>query len=240
MLGGTFGVILVTTPGPALLSSIRRVRALLSDEPADREALIDEIVTYARTTRGTGTALFEQMANKAGDPFLRDSLLLALDVRSRSELQSALETELKMNERQGEMDAKTLEVAGGFAPTLGILGTAVGLIDVMRQFTNIQSVGFGVGTAFVSTIYGLGLANLLLLPAAHRIRARAAENFETQELMAEGVLCVFDGMHPWLIRQRLSAFLRQDRQAASVRAGVRDAAELARREPQQGRSAVAR
>ena len=87
--------------------------------------------------------------------------------------------ELQMAERQGEADAKTLEVAGGFAPTLGIVGTVIGLIDVLRQFANLTSAGYGIGTAFVSTIYGLALANLLLLPMAHRIRARVAEAFET-------------------------------------------------------------
>jgi len=85
----------------------------------------------------------------------------------------------------------------------------VGLIEVLRHFENIQSVGFGIGTAFVSTIYGLALANLLLLPAAHRIRARVAENFEIQELIIEGVLSLTDHLHPALIRLRLGAYLRQ-------------------------------
>jgi len=79
---------------------------------------------------------------------------------------------------------------------------------VLRHFANLQSVGFGIGTAFVSTIYGLAIANLLLLPAAHRIRARVAENFEIQELIIEGVLALSDNMHPALIRMRLSAYMR--------------------------------
>jgi chemotaxis protein MotA len=102
-----------------------------------------------------------------------------------------------------------LEVAGGFAPTIGIIGTVVGLIEVLRHFANLQSVGFGIGTAFVSTIYGLALANLLLLPAAHRIRSRVAESFEIQELIIEGVLSLADNVHPALIRMRLSAYMRQ-------------------------------
>jgi chemotaxis protein MotA len=114
-----------------------------------------------------------------------------------------------MRERQGETDAKTLEVAGGFAPTIGIIGTVVGLIQVLRHFANLESVGFGIGTAFVSTIYGLAMANLLLLPAAHRIRARVAENFEIQELIIEGVLSLADNVHPALIRLRLNAYTRQ-------------------------------
>jgi chemotaxis protein MotA len=120
-----------------------------------------------------------------------------------------------MNERHGESDAKALDVAGGFAPTIGIIGTVVGLIEVLRQFANLQAVGSGIGTAFVSTIYGLALANLLLLPAAHRIRARVAENFETQELIIEGVLAVIDGLHPALIRVRLNSFVREPKPNAA-------------------------
>jgi chemotaxis protein MotA len=135
--------------------------------------------------------------------------MLAMDVQQRSELQAALETKLRLRERQGEMDAKTLEVAGGFAPTIGVLGTVVGMIDVLRQFSNVSSIAYGVGTAFVSTLYGLGLANLVLLPAACRIRARVAETFEVHEMVVEGVLCIFDGIHPTVVRERLRSFVRE-------------------------------
>jgi len=79
---------------------------------------------------------------------------------------------------------------------------------VLRNFSNISSVGYGIGTAFVSTVYGLALANLVLLPLSHRIRARVAETFEIQELIAEGVLCLVDQLHPTLIRLRLAAYIR--------------------------------
>jgi chemotaxis protein MotA len=218
VLGGTLGVILVTTPSHALLHSARRVLELFSAQPVSREALIEEIVAYARASRFGGMAALEQTIQTAGDDFLREALLLAMDAKDRAELQAVLETGLRMRERQGEADAKTLEVAGGFAPTLGILGTVVGLIDVLRQFSNLESAGFGIGTAFVSTIYGLGLANLVLLPAAYRIRARVAETFEIHELISEGVLCLFDQLHPALIRHRLSSFLRKvDGQAGAAR-----------------------
>src|SRR5262249_52053599 len=113
--------------------------------------------------------------------------------------------------------AKVLEVAGGFAPTIGVLGTVVGLIDVLRQFSSLATVASGMGTAFVSTIYGLALANLVLLPAAHRIRAQVAEVFEGQELMIEGCLCLFDGVHPLIVRQRLNSYLHEARTAGTPR-----------------------
>lgn len=208
VLGGTLGVILITTPGHSLVHSLRRVRNLLATPKVDREGLIEEIVFYSRTCRRGGILVVEPLLPRATSDFLRNALQLAMDVRNRTELQTVLDMEIKLAERQGEADAKALEVAGGFAPTIGIMGTVVGLIEVMRQFSNLQSVGYGIGTAFVSTIYGLALANLLLLPAAHRIRARVAENFETQELIAEGVLAIVDTIHPSLVRARLNCFLR--------------------------------
>ena len=208
VIGGTLGVMLVTTPKASLVHSFGRVMDLVSSEDVDREALIEEIIFYARVARRGSLLALEPLIPQAVHPFFGQALQLALDIGSRTELQTVLENELRMRERQGETDAKTLEVAGGFAPTIGIIGTVVGLIEVLRHFANLQSVGFGIGTAFVSTIYGLALANLLLLPAAHRIRARVAENFEIQELIIEGVLSVSDGVHPALIRLRLNAYIR--------------------------------
>ncbi len=209
VVGGTLGVMLVTTPKASLVHSFRRVTDLISSEEVNREALIEEIIFYARVARRGSLLALEPLIPQAAHPFFGQALQLALDVGSRTELQAVLENELRMRERQGETDAKTLEVAGGFAPTIGIIGTVVGLIEVLRHFANLQSVGFGIGTAFVSTIYGLALANLLLLPAAHRIRARVAENFEIQELIIEGVLSLSDNVHPALIRLRLNAYTRQ-------------------------------
>lgn len=209
VLGGTLGVTLITTPPQALFNSLRRIGGLLSSTPVDRDSLIEEIVEYARLTRREGIPALERAAAENPNVFLRNALLLAADVADRTELKNALELEVRLRERQGNADAKALEVAGGFAPTIGIIGTVIGLIEVMKQFSNLQAVGYGIGTAFVSTIYGLGLANLLLLPLAHRIRARVAETFETQELIVEGVLAVADRVHPSLARIRLRSFLRE-------------------------------
>jgi chemotaxis protein MotA len=209
VIGGTLGVMLVTTPGHSLVHSFHRVMELINAEEVNRETLIEAMVFYSRVIRRSGGLLaLEPLIKQAAHPFLAKALQTALDVGSRAELQAVLETDLRLRERQGETDAKTLEVAGGFAPTIGIIGTVVGLIEVLRHFANIESVGFGIGTAFVSTIYGLALANLLLLPAAHRIRARVAESFEIQELILEGVMSLADNVHPALIRMRLSAYMR--------------------------------
>lgn len=209
VLGGTAGVMLVTTPRYALMQSLLRVREVISTSEVDRAALIEEIVDFARRARRAGAASMEALISNVRNPRLHHAVELMADISNREELRSVLETELEMAERQGDADAKTLEVAGGFAPTLGIIGTVIGLIDVLRQFGNLSSAGYGMGTAFVSTIYGLGLANLLLLPAAQRIRARVAENCETQQLIMEGVLGIAATTHPSVIRVRLNSFLRE-------------------------------
>ena len=209
VLGGSLGAMLITTPGQALLHSFLRIFQLFAPVAGTAEVIIEEIVHCARVSRRDGPAGVEALATKSSDPFLRDSLMLVCDVNDRDQVQGTLETILRLHERQGEADARTFEVAGGFAPTIGIMGTVVGLIEVMRQFSSMQAVGYGIGTAFVSTIYGLALANLVLLPLAHRIRARAAEEVEMQELIVEGVVCIADGVHPALIRARLRSFLRR-------------------------------
>jgi chemotaxis protein MotA len=208
VLGGTLGVMLVTTPRASLIHSLHRVLDMASTQHVDRAAIIEQIIFYTRIARRGGAAGVEPLLGRAEHPLLKQAMQLAIDIGNREQLHEVLENELRLRERQGEADAKVLEVAGGFAPTIGILGTVVGLIEVLRQFSNLAAVGAGIGTAFVSTIYGLALANLLLLPAAHRIRARVAEDFETEEMIVEGVLSFIDSVHPSLIRMRLGAFLR--------------------------------
>jgi chemotaxis protein MotA len=208
VVGGTLGVMLITTPSSSLLLALQRVLNLFSaaDFPT-REDLIEEIVSYAKVVRMKGMLAIEPGIDQVSHSFLHEALLLAMDAQERTELQSVLENKIRLCDRQSEAAAKVLEVAGGFTPTMGVLGTVVGLIDVLRQFSSLSTIAYGVGAAFTSTIYGLALANLVLLPAAHRIRARAAETFDLQELMTEGALCLFDGMHPRLVRQRLHSFL---------------------------------
>jgi chemotaxis protein MotA len=209
VLGGTLGVTLVTTPRRSFLNTVHCLAGLFRESNANREELLEEIISYARIARVQGLLALEPSIEGGSHPFLRETLTLLLDIKGRNEFKETLETKLRLRERQGDADAKVLEVAGGFAPAIGVIGTVVGLIDVLREFSNMNSVAIGIGTAFVSTMYGLTLANLVLLPAAHRIRANVAEGFEVEEMIIEGGLCLIDGIHPSLVRERLNSFLRK-------------------------------
>ncbi len=210
VIGGTLGATVVTTPKRALKSAVLRVWDLWWHCSAPGEApveeIVEEILSYVRLARSKGMLSLEPAIRNCRHPFLKDALALVLDVQ-KAELETAMETRIRLEERRGEADARTLETAGGFAPAIGVLGTVVGLIDVLRRFSDMSAVAGGVGTAFASTMYGIGLANLLLLPLAHRIRAAVASGIETQELMVEGVCCILDGVHPSLAAERLKAFL---------------------------------
>lgn len=206
VIGGTLGATVVTTPKRALLRSARRVLGLWRERGSSREELVEEVMSYIRVARSKGVLALEPMIRENANDLLRTSFGLALDVQ-KAELQAAIETKIRLREREGESDARTLETAGGFAPTIGVLGTVVGLIDVLRRFSDIGAVASGVGMAFASTLYGIGLANLLLLPLAHRIRAAVADAFEREELILEGAICIVDGVHPALAAERLNAFL---------------------------------
>jgi chemotaxis protein MotA len=212
VIGGTLGATIVTTPRRALADAARRVLGLWWEHGTGRAELVEELMSYVRMARVKGLLGIEPLIRQSPHPFLRECFSLAFDVQ-KNELQPAMETQMRLRERRGDADARTLEIAGGFAPTIGVLGTVVGLIDVLRRFSDLPSVAGGVGIAFASTLYGIGLANLLLLPLAHRVRAAVAAGLENEELILEGVACVLDGVHPALAAERLKAFL--DRKQAA-------------------------
>ena len=116
---------------------------------------------------------------------------------------------IDQGEEHGEEAAKVFEAAGGYSPTIGIIGAVLGLIHVMSNLADINAVGHGIAAAFVATIYGVGVANILFLPLGGRIKIQVREASTTQQLTLVGVLAIQEGMNPKLVRERLSAFLHE-------------------------------
>jgi chemotaxis protein MotA len=117
-----------------------------------------------------------------------------------------MELEITLEEQHAEAEAKVFEAAGGFAPTIGIIGAVMGLIQVMKNLQNIEEVGHGIAVAFVATVYGVGISNLFFLPAANKIKARVHKEILTKELILEGVVGIVEGLNPKLIRSKLEAY----------------------------------
>ena len=141
------------------------------------------------------------------DPFMRKALNLAVDGTDLEELRSIMELEIDLHEAYSEEAAKVFDAGGGYAPTIGIIGAVLGLIQVMKNLNNISEVGHGIAVAFVATIYGVALANVFLLPAGSKIRGRAALERRLRELVLTGVIAILEGSNPKMIRNKLEAYL---------------------------------
>src|SRR5579871_1331605 len=132
-----------------------------------------------------------------------------------------IELELIQEEKRVEVEAKVFEAAGGYSPTIGIIGAVMGLIQVMKHLENIEEVGRGIAVAFVATVYGVAAANLFFLPAANKIKARGQKDVQLKELLLEGVESILEGMNPKMIRSKLEAFVKKsgknDKQEAAAR-----------------------
>lgn len=141
------------------------------------------------------------------DPFLKQSLMLAVDGTEPAELRKIMRVSLdSINEREERLPM-VFESAGGFSLTIGILGAVLGLIQVMHHLENMQEVGRGIAVAFVATIYGVGIANLFFLPFAGKMRIRIHEHHRRREMMLEGVISILEGMNPRMLEVKLSGFL---------------------------------
>ncbi|HEY3442295.1 MAG TPA: flagellar motor protein [Paludibaculum sp.] len=207
VLGGSLGATLVANPLSLVRRAARLTGSLLREPADDSAALLETIVDFATRARKAGIVALEQEAMEVEDAFLRKSLTLAVDGVDLQEIRSSMELDMDVVERRWEDAAKVYESAGGFAPTIGIIGAVLGLITVMGDLSDISKVGKGIAAAFVATIYGVGSANLLFLPAGHKIRLRAAAARERQELILEGVCSIAEGLNPKMIRSKLEAYL---------------------------------
>jgi chemotaxis protein MotA len=208
VFGGTLGAVMVTTPTAVLASASRKLKLVFFDEVQSPGAVIDEIILYATKARKNGIVSLEQDAEASPNPFLRKTLNLAVDGMDLKELRKMMELEIALTDQHAEAEAKVYEAAGGYAPTIGIIGAVLGLIQVMKHLENIDEVGRGIAVAFVATVYGVGSANVFFLPAGTKLRARMHELVRTQEMILEGVVGIVEGLNPKLIRSKLEAYTK--------------------------------
>jgi chemotaxis protein MotA len=228
VLGGTLGAVMITSPLSSLIAAAGGLKKVFFEDVINSEAAIDEIVTYATKARKSSLISLEEDLEKIDDPFLKKALTLAVDGTDLQELRKMIELDLVQAEKKGEAEAKVFEAAGGYAPTIGIIGAVMGLIQVMKHLENIEEVGKGIAIAFVATVYGVASANLFFLPAANKLKSRTQKDIQLKELLLEGVGSILEGMNPKLIRVKLEAFVHgkaKKAKAAEQKAGAAAPAE---------------
>jgi chemotaxis protein MotA len=227
VLGGTIGALMLATPLPVLLGAVKKLGCIFFEAASPVAETIETIIGYATRARREGIVALEDEAAGIADPFLRKALNLAVDGKELSQIRSIMELEIDLIEQRGEAEAKAFEAAGGFAPTIGIIGAVLGLMQVLKSLANIDRVGEGIAAAFVATVYGVGSANLFFLPAGGKLRARLQSETQLRELMLEGVLAIVEGLNPKLIRTRLDAYLAAPASGPKAAAGRKAAAQVA-------------
>ena len=219
VLGGTIGAVMVTTPLSVLIRASKQFASVVFGKVHPLDETIEEIVEYAGLARKNGIVSLEQQATAIEDPFLSKALNLAVDGIEAHKIREIMELEITLFEQRAEAEAKVFEGAGGYAPTIGIIGAVLGLIQVMKNLANIDEVGRGIAVAFVATVYGVGSANVFFLPAANKLRARFQTAVRIKEMMLDGVLCIAEGMNPKLIRSKLEAYAPAGARAAKKAPG---------------------
>jgi len=197
---------MVSTPLAVLKGAAVRLVHVFLDKTQPPDAAIEELIGYATKARKNGLVSLETEALEIKDPFLRKALTLAVDGTDLQELRNMMQLEIDMADGRALSEAKVFESAGGYSPTIGIIGAVMGLIQVMKNLANIEEVGHGIAVAFVATVYGVGLANVFLLPASNKIKARIERDTELKELKLEGVVAIVEGLNPKLIRSKLEAY----------------------------------
>jgi chemotaxis protein MotA len=209
VFGGTFGAVFLSYPFHNVVGAFKDLRIIVQEPLRDPSEIITQISKYANKARREGILSLEKEMKNITDPFLSKALNMAVDGIEPHAIREAMETELEYLDEHGKVNSKVFKAAGGYAPTIGILGAVLGLIHVMENLNDPSKLGSGIAVAFVATVYGVGSANLLFLPIATKMEVRHRHNMIINEMMLEGVVSVATGENPRLIEDKLKSFLSE-------------------------------
>ncbi|HEY0161248.1 MAG TPA: flagellar motor protein [Edaphobacter sp.] len=207
VLGGTMGAVMLQFPLKVFLGAIKSLAKVFVSGAADNEEVLKQLVEFANKARKSGIVSLDQDLGSIKDPFFRQALMLAIDGTESNEVRKIMQLELDNKSEMEEKIPQVFEAAGGYSPTVGIIGAVLGLIQVMQHLDNITEVGRGIAVAFVATIYGVALANLIFLPAAGKLKIRHREEQMAKEMVLEGVISILEGMNPRMLETKLRTFL---------------------------------
>jgi chemotaxis protein MotA len=207
VLGGTMGAVLLQFPLNTVIAAFRSLGHVFSAPRKQNNELINLLLSFANKARRNGVVSLDADLKTIRDPFLSRALMLAIDGTEPSELRKIMQVSMDSTMEREEQLPMVFESAGGFSPTIGIVGAVLGLIQVMQHLDNMQEVGRGIAVAFVATIYGVGLANLFFLPFAGKMRIRIRDGQRYREMMLEGVVSIIEGMNPRMLEVKLGGFL---------------------------------
>lgn len=216
VFGGTLGAVIVQFPFAVVLQAARQLNGTFMGAEDTASQVIEDLMRYAARARRSGLVSLDSELESIGEPFLRKAMTLAIDGTHPEELRKAMELEMDLESDRDSMVSNVFEAAGGYAPTIGIIGAIIGLIQVMQHLQNINEVGQGIAVAFVATLYGVGSANIFFLPFAGRVRIFMRRKQVLRELMLDGVLAIVERTSPSLLETRLAVYLDRHPEASGM------------------------
>jgi len=219
VFGGTFGAVLVSTSSQDLRTGLRLFKwALFKSDPNERERLMKQIIESAQIARKESILALERKLNTYTDPFMQNVFRFVIDGVEPNTLRDIFEAEVHMEQEALRAGAKIWQDAGGFAPTIGIIGAVLGLIHVMQNVSDTAQLAAGIAVAFVATVYGVGSANLIFLPIANKIKRRIQKQLEIKMMILEGAVGIMNGMNPFIIEEKLRSFVSEGQETNRQRA----------------------
>jgi len=219
VFGGTAGAVVVSFPGEDLMSAMTELKTVFLGVNVNFDKIIAEIIGYAMKARKEGVIVLEKEAKNASDSILRLGLEAVSDGADPSLVRDLLETQVRQQEERVGRASKVWESAGGFSPTIGIIGAVLGLIQVMQNLSDPSKLGGGIAVAFVATVYGVGSANLFFIPFSTKIKMKTKKEFVAKEMMIEGILAIQAGESPALIERKLQSFIVNNKSEGAQGAG---------------------
>lgn len=215
VMGGTIGAVFVNYPLSTCIRAMRNLKKTLISPRSNPVGIIREISELAAVARKDGLLALEARIKQLTNPFLAKGLQLVVDGSEPKMTREILEIDISYSEEYDLSSAKVFESAGGYAPTIGILGAVLGLIHVMENLAEPEKLGAGIAVAFVATVYGVGSANLLWLPLAGKIKVKVREEIIVNEMIVEGLVSLSEGENPRRVEEKLTGFLRSSQKKAA-------------------------
>lgn len=208
VFGGTLGATLLNYPLNTFIDAIKSLKRAFVTEHIDFETTISNIVDLTEITRREGNLTLESIVPNIENDFMRKGVQLVADSASSRVIRDILNTQINQEEEQYLLASRVFETAGGFAPTFGIVGAVLGLIQVMQHIADPTQLGQGIATAFIATLYGVGVANLILIPLGGKIRIKAREELLVKEMILEGIMSIHAGDNPAIVEEKMYSFLK--------------------------------
>ena len=205
--GGTFGAVFVSMPLPAIISALKAAKTAFLPTKIDHAQVVKDIINYATKARRNGLISLEQEAQSVKDPFIKKGISLVVDGIDPQKLRETLEADISAYEEHTKHGIEFYESAGGFSPTIGIIGAVLGLIHVMANLSDTSKLGGGIAVAFVATIYGLLIANVVCLPIGTKLKIRMKEEVLRRVMVLEGLIAIQNGENPHFIEQKLMSYI---------------------------------